>query len=112
MTPEAAQPGQPSKLRTGAPASGTTRDLQNSRYLFAWPDNANLLPAVPVKLLDSAQQALDGNGRGARQFIARAADLLNALRAASFHSSAGFLICWGPERKSNVDIVPMNEMFR
>lgn len=69
---------QPIQRRIGAAAIGTMRDLPNGGRPFVWPDDSVSSSAVLVKLLNSAQQALGGDNDEARQFIARAADLLNA----------------------------------
>jgi AraC family transcriptional regulator len=70
--------GQPIKRAVDAAAGGMVRDLLDPRRPFVWPDNSVSSPAVLVKLLDSAQEALGGDNEEARQFLTRAADLLSA----------------------------------
>jgi transcriptional regulator GlxA family with amidase domain len=60
-------------------AAGNDNDTPLSRgHTFVWPENPNVPSTVLVKLLNSAQQALAGDVQEARQFIVKAADLLNA----------------------------------
>ena len=77
MSVETAQPiGLPVKRRIGAAAGDVMQHLSSPKRQFMWPDSSVSSSAVLVKLLNSAQQALAGDHEEARQFIARAADLL------------------------------------
>ena len=75
----------------GVSAIEETEATSHGSHTFVWHENTGVRSAVLVKLLNSAQQALAGDVQEARQFIVKAADLINAeveRREASEHTQA------------------------
>src|SRR6516164_595298 len=62
----------------GVSAIEETEATSHGSHTFVWHENTGVRSAVLVKLLNSAQQALAGDVQEARQFIVKAADLINA----------------------------------